>query len=65
MITLGTRILMGFCLALPISHNIEKFFIKTLKEEDSFISQTESQSGLSSSRFSRAIEVIEMIQLTT
>ena len=58
-ITLGTRFLMGFCLALPISHNIEKFFIKTLKEEDSFISQTESQSGLSSSRFSRAIEVIE------
>ena len=58
-ITISARFLLGFCLALPISHNIEKIFIKILKEEDSFISETESQSDLSSSRFSRAIEVIE------
>ena len=59
MITLSIRFLMGFCLALPISYNLEELLVKIGQEEDSFISQTESQTGLSSSRFSRAIDSIE------
>ena len=50
---------MGFCLAAPISHKIEKCITKILTRENQFISQTERQLGLSSSRFSRAIDVIE------
>jgi hypothetical protein len=58
-ITISTRFLMGFCLALPISYNLEELLVKIGQKEDSFISQTESQTGLSSSRFSKAIESIE------
>ena len=54
-----TVTLLGVIIAIPTSHSIVKLTSHTFCESNDFISTTERERGLSSSRFSEALEYIE------
>lgn len=56
---LPTVTLLGLVIAIPTSHSIVKLTLHTFDETNDYISVTESERGLSSSRFSQAIDYIE------
>jgi len=56
---LPTVTLLGLIIVIPTSHSIVKLTSHTFDETIDFISATESERGLSSSRFSQAIDYIE------
>jgi hypothetical protein len=56
---LPTVTLLGVIIAIPMFNSMEKFATCIIKETNDFISSTERERGLSSSRFSQAIEYIE------
>ena len=51
--------LCAVCVAFPLTKNLENIITQATDREDSFTSKTELKLGLSSSRFSKAIEKIE------
>ena len=56
---LPTVTLLGVIIAIPMFNSMEKLATCIVKETNDFISTTECERGLSSSRFSEAIEYIE------
>ena len=55
----STVVLLAFMLVIPISNSFEKLVRCSLNKNNEFISNTEKERGLSSSRFSEAIDYIE------
>ena len=58
-VSLNTFLLFGICIAFPTSSLIRNLFYEKYTSQSSYISNTDKQRGLSVSRFSEAINIIE------